>query len=470
MVVRYLCKLLLQSHHWLWYALTALLLTALGSCINFFYFVTEGSAVTVLINLTVIFLSGVLGGWRTALISLILTISCIWLHQVYSVDSIYPDNYTLSEVVLFCMVGLLIVTVFHYLQKLLNSVTQSEEKFRRIIDKSAEGLLLCNADGQIIYSCAAAGRMLSLDAPDLLERSFFDFVAPEDNKNFRFQFLRLQVQQGNSSKIVQVRIKNKDGAVTWAECCLNNLLNDDLVKAVIIHVRNITERMNAQKQQEDFVHMAAHELKNPITAIKGYLQLLKMQLKKEDNGKYLNVQSRLEFQVGKLLGLIDDMLNVTHIKAGALQYHFEECDLRECVTEIVEAIGTTTSSHQLRLTLPDQPVKLTIDRTRIGQVITNLVNNAIKYSPDGASVEIDLNTVDGRALCHVCDHGIGIPADKQKRIFDRFYRVDTLPPGKFDGLGLGLFISAEIVARHHGKMGVESKENEGSDFWFSLPC
>jgi signal transduction histidine kinase len=109
------------------------------------------------------------------------------------------------------------------------------------------------------------------------------------------------------------------------------------------------------------------------------------------------------------------------------------------------------------------------DKSRIGQVIINLVTNAIKYSPDSDCVDIICAAENGKVLVSITDYGIGIPKEKQSKIFDRFYRVDTLPKEIFKGLGLGLYITAEIIKRHNGAIGVESSEGSGSTFWFTLP-
>jgi signal transduction histidine kinase len=269
--------------------------------------------------------------------------------------------------------------------------------------------------------------------------------------------------------IMQQRFRTNDGQIIWTECSLNNLTHDPFVKALIVNVRNITERVDQEQQQEDFIHMASHELKNPITAIKGFLQLLKRRIKKENNTEFENLLDRIEGQTEKVLNMTAEMLNITKIKAGELQYHFEIIDLNDCLKEAVEALQATTTSHQLQLIIPAETVMVWADKTRIGQVVTNLINNAIKYSPnrDLVSVEASYDTMQVRV--GVKDFGIGIPKDKQQRIFDRFYRVDTLPKGQFQGLGLGLFIASEIVRRHHGYIGVESEEGRGSTFWFTLP-
>lgn len=141
--------------------------------------------------------------------------------------------------------------------------------------------------------------------------------------------------------------------------------------------------------------------------------------------------------------------------------------LQHCVRESVAAMQASEHSHYIEVALPSEPVTVCGDDIRVGQVVTNLLSNAIKYSPDRQSVHLTMEVQQDKVKIIVKDDGIGIPSDKLKRIFDRFYRVDTLPKGKFPGLGL--FIVSEIVRQHHGHVGVDSEEGQGTSFWFTLP-
>ncbi|GAA4329224.1 hypothetical protein GCM10023149_33770 [Mucilaginibacter gynuensis] len=169
------------------------------------------------------------------------------------------------------------------------------------------------------------------------------------------------------------------------------------------------------------------------------------------------------------MALIDDMLNLTRIKAGELLYHFEQMDLELCLREAAAAVQAATPGRVIEVNAEPALPAVKADAGRIGQVAKNLLSNALKYSPGNAQVKLALYRKSDRFEISVSDHGIGIPRGKLKRVFDRFYRVDTLPKGKFEGLGLGLFIAAEIIHKHRGNIWVESEEGKGSVFYFSLP-
>lgn len=442
---------------------------AIGATLLYKNIFTQGGlSGPILMYLGLVLFCGCFGGSLMAFYNLIAVIFCAIFWIILPADGAFNRRYNWLEYGGFIGECLLIVVMFYFIERVVSQLTHGEEKFRRIIDQSAEGFIMCDADCKITYSSPSAQSLLKCRAADLNQKKLEDLVYDEDQKDFRFKLLKLQVK-GAGSMIMQQRFRTNDGQLIWTECSLNNLTHDPFVKALIVNVRNITERVDQEQQQEDFIHMASHELKNPITAIKGFLQLLKRRIKKENNTEFENLLDRIEGQTEKVLNMTAEMLNITKIKAGELQYHFEVIDLNDCLKEAVEALQATTTSHQLQLIIPAETVMVWADKTRIGQVVTNLINNAVKYSPnrDLVSVEASYDTMQVRV--GVKDFGIGIPKDKQQRIFDRFYRVDTLPKGQFQGLGLGLFIASEIVRRHHGYIGVESEEGLGSTFWFTLP-
>jgi signal transduction histidine kinase len=177
---------------------------------------------------------------------------------------------------------------------------------------------------------------------------------------------------------------------------------------------------------------------------------------------------KMDAQVDKFTLLISDLLNVSRIQHGKLEYHDEVFDLTEAVSEVVDQVQTTTKEHKLTVSGTVKK-KIFGDRDRIGQVLTNLLTNAIKYSPDSETVEVLLSEDKEKATVSVQDHGIGIDERHREKIFTRFYRVQGPNEKTFPGLGIGLFISQGIVIRHGGSIQVESKKGEGSRFTFTIP-
>lgn len=231
---------------------------------------------------------------------------------------------------------------------------------------------------------------------------------------------------------------------------------------------DITERENLARQKDDFMGIASHELKTPVTSIKAYTQVLQSRFTKANDAQSAEMLGKMDAQLNKLTSLITDLLDVTKIEQGKLQFKKERFDFNQLLNEVTEEIQRTATKHQVVLEL-DRTVVITGDRDRIGQVIINFLTNAIKYSPQKDQVVVRTRIYQGELVLSVQDFGLGLSKEDQKRVFERFYRVGESGHETYPGLGLGLYISAEIIQRHKGKIWAESEKGEGSTFYFKLP-
>lgn len=236
-------------------------------------------------------------------------------------------------------------------------------------------------------------------------------------------------------------------------------------KLVELQLRQSEERKDA------FIRMASHELKTPVTSLKGFTSVLQRRLSKQGDEQSLAYLSKIDRQVNKLTKLINDLLDVSKIQTGKLSYQEEPVDMVALVQEIVENIQGTTPTHVLEMQTkqPTGNVIVMGDRDRLGQVIINLLTNAIKYSPNAKKVLICVGQVGENALVSVQDFGIGIGSEHQNKIFEQFYQINDPEEKTYPGLGIGLYISSEIVKRHGGRMWVESSKGNGSTFHFTIP-
>lgn len=230
---------------------------------------------------------------------------------------------------------------------------------------------------------------------------------------------------------------------------------------------DITKRKMMEEKKDEFLSIASHELRTPLTSIKGYVQILERVIRDTGNGKARVYLNRTKVYVDKLGGLISDLLDVTKIQSGKLQLNMETFDLGELIDQAVESAQLITDTHRI-VKKGSVHLRLTGDKNRLEQVLANLLSNAIKYSPHADQVIVSSKQEDRRVVVSVQDFGIGIPAASRPRLFSRFYRVEQ-SARQFTGLGIGLYISQEIVTRHGGDMRVESEEGKGSVFSFSLP-
>ena len=256
---------------------------------------------------------------------------------------------------------------------------------------------------------------------------------------------------------------------------LLNAQRIDHVPLILLAMEDITERKQVEREREqvlaqrtEFMAIASHELKTPVTSLKGYTQFLLARFGKAGDEHSTMMLAKMNAQLDKLIRLINELLDVTKIEAGQFVWYPEPFDLNVLVREIVEAVEQTTEQHQIRI---EGTLSLLVfgDCEHIGQVLTNLLTNAMKYSPQANEIIVRLTTGTESATVSVQDFGIGIAPEKHERVFERFFRVSDPEHASFPGLGLGLFISAQVVKRHGGQMWVESRVGVGSTFFFTIP-
>lgn len=231
---------------------------------------------------------------------------------------------------------------------------------------------------------------------------------------------------------------------------------------------DIDDQKKAMEKKDEFISMASHELKTPVTSLKAYTQILMMTLGGEGNTVASDMLSKMDKQINKLTSLIADLLDASKANSGQLNLTIESFDFNELVKEVTDELQRTTATHTIKLYLANTET-INGDRNRLGQVIINLVSNAIKYSPQANEVIItSQSNKDTIKLC-VQDFGIGISSSEQPKLFTRFFRVANSKTNTYPGLGLGLYISNEIIKRHSGTIDFKSAEGKGSTFCFTLP-
>ncbi len=268
----------------------------------------------------------------------------------------------------------------------------------------------------------------------------------------------------------QFRIKHTDGTYHWLSCTGTphyGAYGDFL--GYIGACVDITELKQLQQQKDDFLGIASHELKTPVTSIKSYIQALEILLRSSGDTVKANMIQKADKQVDRLTNLIGDLLDVTKINSGKLQFNDSFFDFNEVVAEAIEELQRTSQQHQIKFEVDPTIKKVYGDRERIKQVIVNLLSNAIKYSPDANEINVSSVHKDGYVTLSVQDFGIGIAPDKKDKVFEQFYRVSGNRRHTFPGLGLGLYISSQIIKREGGHIWVTSTEGKGSTFSFSIP-
>jgi two-component system sensor histidine kinase VicK len=231
---------------------------------------------------------------------------------------------------------------------------------------------------------------------------------------------------------------------------------------------DITERKQDEQRKNDFISMVSHELKTPITSLKGYLQLLEKRAQKSDDAFTTGALNKSLRQVTKMTSMINGFLNMSRLESGKIHIDKSLFDMAGLVKEAEEESLASITSHRV-VFAPVEHTPVIADRDKIGQVITNLINNAVKYSPQDSIINVVCVTVNDMAMLSVQDQGIGIAPDNIEHLFDRFYRVESKDTKSIAGFGIGLYICKEIIDRHKGTIAVKSEVGKGSTFYFTLP-
>jgi len=234
----------------------------------------------------------------------------------------------------------------------------------------------------------------------------------------------------------------------------------------------MTDYQNTQgdegKRYEEFVNIAVHELKTPVSVLKAYLQMISRQLQLENQVSYMNIVEKMDLQLDKLLSLIADLQEGIHLNSEDFFCLMNDFDVNDSIKICCESTRAANPHCVLEYELDQGCPLIKGDHDRIEQVIHNLISNAIKYSGRDAKVVVKSLFAENNVVVSVLDNGPGIPADQQEKIFQQFYRVKGTA-NRASGLGLGLFICRDIINKHQGSIGVKSAEGTGSEFWFSLP-
>jgi signal transduction histidine kinase len=226
-------------------------------------------------------------------------------------------------------------------------------------------------------------------------------------------------------------------------------------------IRDIGERREVERLQREFLAMATHELRNPLTGIKGNAQLMRRRAAYNERAV-----DAIVAQADRLERLVDDLLLASQIEADRLDLMLEETDLVAEARAAADALGVAEAS--IRVKEPSEPIVVPADRRRLGQVFANLLANAVKYSHDGGEIVVRIGRKEDEARVAIVDRGVGIPPEALPHLFDRFYRAPGAA-GQASGLGLGLYISRRIVEAHGGRIEVESELGRGSTFTVVLP-
>jgi PAS domain S-box-containing protein len=370
--------------------------------------------------------------------------------------------------------------------RLHSAVAHQRARLRTILDQLPEGMLLVEAaDGCISYANAVSAELLGLPLstlPGLPLGALLESCAVIDAHGEPLPSEAFPAARGLRGETVsgcELRVSRADGRRLVLWCAAVPLRSaEGALSGVVVVLQDITARKSLEQEKNAFLSLVSHELRTPLTAVQGNAELLQMLAARGgrlDAEPTLRILARLSDQSQRLERLTDELLDLTRLEHARLVVNRAPADLLQILTQVVESQAATTSQHHLSLVLdglpPGQTLPGCVDEYRIEQVMSNLIGNAIKYSPAGGEIEVGIRVMPGdspEVVIWVKDQGIGIPQAELSRIFERFHRASTRERS-ITGLGIGLYLVKEVVKLHGGQVWAESSPGAGATFFVQLP-
>jgi signal transduction histidine kinase len=419
------------------------------------------------------FREGIRGGLIAAVIAVL-----------YYFYIIYTRHYTgqqfnsgIITTIILAVIYLILAFVIGWLKQTIDKLIEREanEKIRlkTILQQLPVGVVITDNNGKVEHANKQLENILGIKVPvgfaigvdkELVSGAYNNRPA-----NHTQSPLLQALKTGKSVSGREFAIKRKNGKQAFIQVNsskISNYKGKTIAAASIIN--DITQQKEMEKRKDDFVNMASHELKTPLTSMKLYINSLLNRIKKNNDDKSQKILSSIKLQTDRLQALVNDLLDVSRLQTGKLSFNTENFNINSLIKETIEHIQETAKDRKIIYT-NQPPIRVTADKFRIYQVLTNLLTNAVKYSQEGKKIEVSVRRTAGNIIVSVRDYGIGIAKDEQAKIFNRLYQVIGDTEKTFPGLGMGLFISKEIIRRHKGKIWVESEKGKGSTFYFSLP-
>lgn len=345
-------------------------------------------------------------------------------------------------------------------------IEESESRFRLLAESTRNFVCSLDRNEKMTYANKTFTRFTGYSVKELNNKGFSSIIHPDDYERVEKKW-EATIKKGLPYSVEQ-RLRNKNGIYHWfLTTALPETNSSGKILGWIFNSTDIQQIKEQELQKDYFISRASHELKTPMTSIKGYIQILKLIHEESTDLNLIHSLDKMDTQVNKLTHLIDDLLDTTRIGKDGLKTDLKKCSLPELIENAIDEVRIV-SDREISFQCDKPKIYVMADAEKFGQVILNLITNAIKYSPGGEKINIRTQTGKGHAVIYISDKGIGIPLHAQKKIFEKFYRVSGKNEETFPGLGIGLYIANEILKKHGSRISVKSKPGKGSTFYFSL--
>jgi len=352
----------------------------------------------------------------------------------------------------------------------ISDIKQAEEKSAKlaaIVQSSDDAIISKTLESVITSWNDSAERMFGYAADEIIGQTIYKLIPPDRQDEEPLILSRLK--NGERVEHFETKRVRKDGQLLDVSLTISPVkdVHGNIIGLSKI-ARDITERKLDEARKNDFIGIVSHELKTPLTSLNAITQVVNAKLKKSDDTFLSGAMEKATRQVKRMAGLINGFLDISRLESGKILVEKKPFKLDELLHEIADETVLTVNTHTVSLA-KTVPVEVDADRERINSVISNLVSNAVKYSANGTRIEIKCRVRTDSVVVSVKDQGMGVSLNDLDKIFDRYYRVESSNTQHISGFGIGLYLSAEIIKRHEGKIWAKSESGKGSTFYFSLP-
>ena len=363
--------------------------------------------------------------------------------------------------------------------KLYQQVSQEKRRLDALLESSADGVIIMDSSHRIQRFNRAMGRLTGWSAPDAIGKTHDDVIrwarrepGQDLNEAEAGGWPLAGARRSANSPMLYVEgdLLRKDGGLTPASITYTPLYDrEGRLVNLIADAHDLTKFREAEELKSTFISIISHELKTPVALIKGYAETLRREDARWDAATVQDSLAVIVEEADRLTDLIEKLLDASRLQAGALKLNMGEVALDKLATALVEKFKTQSDKHSLSVEFPPRFPEILGDEERLRQVITNLLSNALKYSPNGGRVTVRGNVEPEQVILSVSDEGPGIAAPDLPHVFERFYRGASDLTKRVQGAGLGLYLAKAVVEAHRGRLWVESEPGKGATFSFSLP-
>jgi len=426
--------------------------------------------------------NALLGGFNSGLFTLLIVSLGITYNLIPPIHSLNIEKINDSAtLLLFILQGFLIAIIIQHLREIgfklkkANKVLERNQKeleiaknnYQKVINANMIGVLLIDAHGHILEMNDTALNLIGISRDELKQEApRWDSLTPQEFWSQDLHSMQEVLATGYAGPYEKELIR-KDGQKV--PVLISYVLLDEEVQTCLCLLLDITARKMIEAKKDEFIGVASHELKTPLTSIQGYLQLVQTYMKKQNYTKAEDMLEKIDKNTSKLTALINELLDISRIQAGRLVLNPMPLSFNTLVEDTVEELGAILKDFAVITEFEDEFL-INADPLRLSQVLKNLISNAAKYSKPNTTITLRLLNKGSKVRFEIEDQGIGIAKNRLGQLFEKFYRVrEASPEGVYLGFGLGLYITSEIIKSHHSQIKVESELGKGSKFYFSLP-